>query len=613
MLFPEKLSYVELIFDRKDEKKVLKAVGCFGYFHPDERFRGFKEEELSRTVRLTVLVKELADTLNVNLEEKQEGADSLEEVEELVEPVVKKVELLKQLKREAYGKKRLFLAAREVETALKEISLGVLSEKLSFVNFLAGFMPEDNLEKFLLTAKAESLFSVYSRVSGGSYAFALFFPEGTISESFMVPFSANIVPREAFSRRFMRELRELEEKLEKLRNELINRYGETLKKAYRKLLYLQAILGLETYVTEEGNRLCLRGWIPEGQKKELVNSLRFPGVEVRFGPPGKNPPTLLKTPGFLKPIEEVVTGYSYPSYYDINPVVPFLLTFLLFFGVMFGDIGHGILLSLFGLYVEKRRTVVGRLLTLAGLSSTLFGFLYGSAFGREIFKPVLFSPMEDVEKLLLFSLIVGIVSVSSGMVINLMVKARRKEGVNLLLGEGGLLSLLMYWFAVGVAVKILVFKVSTKFDLLILLFLLTASFLFTFYRTKQLGSSVVESLRSFLENLVNTLSFMRLGAFALAHGALFFSVFTIADLLGKLKGGSILYWLFLISGNLIVVMLESLIVTVQALRLNYYEFFSKFFVGNGRPFKPIKLEDSCEEPLQANTPSTHPFRGLRRR
>ena len=611
MLFPEKLSYVEVAFSRERKGEVLRAVGCFRLFHPDERFEGVNEE-LHRAINLLSLVKELSELLDISLEERQEKGESLEEIEELLKPIVREVDTLRKLKEEVDKKRRTILMADEVEEALREVSLRELSGKLSFIGFSAGFLPERNLEAFLITARAENLFPVYSRVSRGSYAFALFYPERETSKELLSSFSAITVPPEAFSEAFRKELREKERELKELKEKIGKLYGENLKRAYRKLLYLLNLLKIESFVVKEGEKLTIRGWIPERLKEKFKEALKPLNAEVIFKPAGENPPTLLRTPPFLKPVEEAITGYSYPSYYDINPVVPFLITFLLFFGVMFGDVGHGIMLFLFGIYVERKNRVAGRLLSLAGVSSFLFGFLYGSVFGRELLKPILFSPMERVGELLILSLLVGVLSVSLGMALNAVVRAKRGERVNLLFGEGGLLSLLIYWFAVGVAVKAFVLKVSVKLDLIILFVLLFISFLFTLHRTRQPGQSAVESLRSFLENLVNTLSFMRLGAFALAHGALFFSVFTIADLLGKLKGGSLLYWLFVVLGNLLVVALEGLIVTIQALRLNYYEFFSKFYVGGGRPFKPVVLEESCEDSLKAVAPSSNSLRGLRR-
>jgi V/A-type H+-transporting ATPase subunit I len=85
----------------------------------------------------------------------------------------------------------------------------------------------------------------------------------------------------------------------------------------------------------------------------------------------------------------------------------------------------------------------------------------------------------------------------------------------------------------------------------------------------------------------NTASFVRLAAFALNHVALSFAVLILADMLGKLPGGPLLKALWFVAGNIFIVCLEGLIVFIQVLRLEYYEFFSKFYRGGGNVFKPV--------------------------
>ena len=87
----------------------------------------------------------------------------------------------------------------------------------------------------------------------------------------------------------------------------------------------------------------------------------------------------------------------------------------------------------------------------------------------------------------------------------------------------------------------------------------------------------------------NTISFLRVAAFALVHAALFLVIFTVANMLGEGPGGTTLYWLTLILGNIVVIVLEGVIVTIQILRLEYYEFFSKFYEGAGHEFQPLKI------------------------
>ncbi|WP_121171307.1 V-type ATPase 116kDa subunit family protein [Thermovibrio guaymasensis] len=200
--------------------------------------------------------------------------------------------------------------------------------------------------------------------------------------------------------------------------------------------------------------------------------------------------------------------------------------------------------------------------------------------------------MENVESLLIFSIGVGVLVISVGFLISFFSSIHRENFEQLLFNEEGIIPFATYWLSLGILIKALILKMDVKLELLILTVLLLTSFIYTVRKTKKFATSLVDTLRVFIENLINTLSFMRLGAFALAHGALFFAIFTVADSVKSCKGGTFIYWLIVILGNLVIVALEGLIVTIQALRLNYYEFFKKFYRGGGRPFKPFKLEVS---------------------
>ena len=99
--------------------------------------------------------------------------------------------------------------------------------------------------------------------------------------------------------------------------------------------------------------------------------------------------------------------------------------------------------------------------------------------------------------------------------------------------------------------------------------------------------SLVEVLDELLRYLANTASFVRIAAFALAHAGLFMAVFSLADMVKHAQGGGFFYWLTMVLGNVVIIGLEGLVVSIQTVRLEYYEFFSKFFRGGGKPFQPL--------------------------
>ena len=101
--------------------------------------------------------------------------------------------------------------------------------------------------------------------------------------------------------------------------------------------------------------------------------------------------------------------------------------------------------------------------------------------------------------------------------------------------------------------------------------------------------AIIDLLRKFMETITNTISFLRVGAFALAHGALFMAVFSMARMISENYGEGFFYWMLIIVGNVVIIVLEGVIVTIQTLRLEYYEFFKRFFKGGGSPYHPYNL------------------------
>ncbi len=309
-------------------------------------------------------------------------------------------------------------------------------------------------------------------------------------------------------------------------------------------------------------------------------------------PAKEDAPVLLKTPYIFKPFEKLIQNFSYPKYGEINPTVPFALSFLILFGVMFGDVGHGFVLVIVGHFLKKRYKDAGNIFILSGISSAFFGFLYGSFFGfHDVIPHLLFSPIKNINSILVMSLVIGVVMLSISFLLNIMSLFKRKKIKALIAGEGGVLWFLIYWYTIGIVIKAVVFNLDVVIDLFILGFLLLLAFIYIFIRTKSLTASVIDTLRELLETVTNTVSFIRLGAFALAHSALFLAVFTVAKLLQNEEGETgILFWLVVIVGNAFIIVLEGIIVAIQTLRLEYYEFFKRFYEGGGTPYRPFTLD-----------------------
>lgn len=331
-------------------------------------------------------------------------------------------------------------------------------------------------------------------------------------------------------------------------------------------------------------------------------------------------PILFNNPMLISPFEKLTSLYGTPRYKEVEPTVFFALSFLLLFGMMFGDVGQGGVLFVIG-YVIFRRFYrymdYGVILMECGVSSALFGFLYGTVFGLETLIPALwFRPMDNIPYFVKVSLSLGVALLSLGLVLNLLNALRLKE-YEKLLSAGGLAGALLYWMSAGLAMKYLLTGQVAAGELRLLGWvaagLMTLIILHRpLYRLvvkrehpgriiRQAGfwtellESIVELFDDLIRFVANTVSFIRVAAFALSHAALFTAVFSIANVVAHEKGGGLSYWFVVAAGNVIIILLEGLVVSIQTVRLEYYEFFGKFFRGGGERFKSIDKELSREE------------------
>lgn len=365
---------------------------------------------------------------------------------------------------------------------------------------------------------------------------------------------------------------------------------------------------------ELGDMYVVSGWLPDDALRMLRLHLkeRAPDVILLAGEgagverSGRTIPTLLRNPPFVRWFQDIVALYSLPSYREMDPSLLVALSFCVFFGFMFGDIGHGAMLIVAAILLKMRgmmKPTFANILTLSGLSSCLFGLLYGSVFGSEdLLRPLWISPMRDADTLIVAATAVGIVSLSVGILVNIRVRYARREFGEMLFDGHGLAGLLLYWTAALPAWAHLLgspFPVSRS----ILGWAIFALFLVILFgdalsdlivrreaRKERRESAVVHTfstLHHMLSFVSNTASFMRLAAFALNHAGLSMAVFMLGDMAHSLPGGAVARALVLIAGNVLIVALEGLIVFIQTLRLEYYEFFGKFFSGGGRPFTPV--------------------------
>jgi V/A-type H+-transporting ATPase subunit I len=372
-----------------------------------------------------------------------------------------------------------------------------------------------------------------------------------------------------------------------------------------------SILEARRYSCYTDKTILFSGWIPGRDKEKVISEIKNVAdvsyVETKKAEQTEvdkeDIPVRLEHNPLVKPFELLIEAYGLPRYGTIDPTIFVAFSFLLMFGGMFGDLGHGLLLvaaSLFMLRSKKEKVrQAGALIRYCGASSALFGFLYGSVFGFE-FPAVWMKPMGNLAGIFRLSITLGVIMISLGVIINVVNSLRDKNYLKALFDKAGLIGGIVYWSAIALFSKMFLAKaqIPAVYSYLILgglavLFLYPLVEFFVKKKDESIFESFMESMVNILEivmgYLANTVSFIRVGAFALAHAGLFVAIFQLSKIV-KAAGGDLGAWVVIILGNILVICLEGLVVSIQSLRLNYYEFFSKFFLSGKYVYKPLTNE-----------------------
>ena len=392
-----------------------------------------------------------------------------------------------------------------------------------------------------------------------------------------------------------------------------------LSRCLSKLRELDLYSAIRSKALQHGSSFIIVGWIPSEKKKKLQKRLKkIPSVDLDFSDAkneiDKDPPVKLKNCFFARPFEFYTEMYGVPKYNEIDPTLFIAITYVLIFGVMFADLGQGLCLAVAGLLMWRfKKMAVGKILFPCGVSSMLFGTLFGSLFGFEdkldpLFrmvgfeeKPIEVMSSKNTNTIVISAIGVGVVLLLLAMFLNVYTSLRQKNYGRALFGTSGVAGILFYGSMVFglVAEMFLGIHVMT---LPYILCLVVLPFLVIFF-AEPLGKlvsgdpdwqpeswggyiveNIFESIEVLLSYVTNTMSFLRVGAFVLVHAGMMLVVFVLAE-----TAGGVGYWVIIVIGNALVMVLEALLVAIQVLRLEYYEMFSRFYTGEGRPFEPVKI------------------------
>jgi V/A-type H+-transporting ATPase subunit I len=313
---------------------------------------------------------------------------------------------------------------------------------------------------------------------------------------------------------------------------------------------------------------------------------------LRFTPAPDDavPPTVLHNPRWVRPFEVFGRLMGVPGTREADPSIVLALVAPLMFGFMFGDVVQGLVVATLGFLLRHRMPAL-RLLIPGGLVAVCFGLAFGSVFAREdLIAPLWLHPLADPLTVLGAALGFGVVVIFVGLLLNALQYQWRGELGRWLATEAGLLvayagivgsfvdSRLLWALPGGIAWALLGSAATARGD-----------------RLGALGHAAGESLERLLQLGVNTVSFVRVGAFALAHAGLSTAVVGIAEAAGAA------YWPVLLLGNVAIIALEGLVVGIQTTRLILFEFFIRFLAAQGRPFEPLEPPAPPPESLPRST------------
>ena len=419
-----------------------------------------------------------------------------------------------------------------------------------------------------------------------------------------------------------KQLKDDTEALEREIKEQAKQHEAEILKAFTALCKHHAFLSIKNHACKYRKSFILVGWIPaeyEGRIQSLLEPIN--SVEVTFTSAKEeikhSPPVKLKNRFFFRPFEYYTEMYGLPNAREIDPSWFIALTYTLLFGIMFADVGQGIMLLIAAIYMlKKKKMPLGALLIPCSICSTIFGFIFGSVFGfEELLTPVYHALFGINEKpinvmegqttmLLIFGAVgIGVILLMIAMLLNIISCLKRGDTGGALFGVNGVAGLVFYSALVIGLVCSIVLNIQIM-NIAYILCLIVLPLVLIFFREPLskllrgehklfedgIGSFIVDNLFEMFEvalsYVTNTMSFLRVGAFILVHAGMMEVVFVLAGMFGPVG-----YTITIILGNILVMALEALLVGIQVLRLEYYEMFSRFYIGDGRKYEPVTVND----------------------
>ncbi len=570
-----------------------------------------------------------------NVDFKSNRQMSIEEAEELTKTLYDKVNAFSQKKSDFEAE--LAKYEEKLKNVQYFIGLDYDTEKIlhfKYVNFRFGSMPKEYYEKFM-TFIYDSIDTIFYKAREiDDRVWGVYFVPETISDQIDAIYSSMHFERfflpEGYEGTPAAASKHLEERIQSINNEIASvdsKIVKTLEDRRDDFLLANHVLNRFNRVFDvrkyaaatRENRSDKRvfyiicGWLTEKDAAKLSKELEdepntFCLSEKDLSKVLSTPPVRLKNNVLFRPFEMFVEMYGLPNYREFDPTVLVGITYSILFGFMFGDVGQGLVLLILGsiLACTKKLRLAG-IIARCGFFSTIFGFLFGSVFGFEdIIQPLWLRPAKamtalpvigNLNTVFIVTITLGMAIIILMMILNILTKLRFKKPGEALFDTNGVAGLVFYASALATMVLFMAGYELPASIVLIIMFVIPLILIFLkeplakmvekehVHLEGGVGMFVLQGFFELFEVLLsyfsNSLSFVRVGAFAVSHAAMM----EVVLMLSGAESGHI-NWIGVVLGNIFVMGMEGLIVGIQVLRLEYYELFSRFYTGGGRAFKP---------------------------
>lgn len=368
-------------------------------------------------------------------------------------------------------------------------------------------------------------------------------------------------------------------------------------------------------VARTKKKVLVHGWIPADKTELLKTTIEkvVPAdkVYLKFEEPKPEDkvPVEFRNKGIIGAFAVFTNLQGTPDYFEVNPTPIYALLYATMFGMMFGDIGGGAIFAVIGIILTRLRggllmfsksatRKLGEILVVCGISAMIFGFFYGEFFLTDIIKPIFLRPLDNIAEISIIALVFGVAQIMLAMVLNTINRLRKNDLLSAVFGSRGIAGLVYYSAGIFLAVAFInnmqfgvflqrgiILFTAVALTALVLIFLSPTIEAFGKKGGAKLSEKLIAGFGEGLETLIvlisNSVSYIRLAAFAIAHGALGLAAVIFAPTIGSLPSYVVM--------NLIVFVIEGFAALIQSLRLMYYEFSTKFYVDGGIRYQPFKV------------------------